>query len=50
MVLLGANIDTTRFRPTANGYEIVDVATDPNRVEIEVQEAIGSLRLASVAG
>jgi hypothetical protein len=44
--LVGRSVDTTRFRPTANGYETVDVATNPNRVEIDLQGAISSLRVA----
>jgi hypothetical protein len=39
------NVDVARFRQIADGYEKVDVATNPNRAEIDVQGAIAAIRV-----
>src|SRR4051812_23504577 len=41
-----ADIDATRLRSTVEGYETVAVATNPNRVEIDMEGAISSLRVS----
>ncbi len=46
VALVAVSVDATRFRPTVNGYETVDVTTNPNRVEIDLQGAISSLRVS----
>jgi len=47
MVLGSTQIDQGRFPPTAQGYESVDYATAQNRVDIDVQGGVGSLRVVS---
>jgi hypothetical protein len=47
MVLGSTQIDQGRFPPTAGGYESIDYATAPNRVDIDVQGGVGSLRVIS---
>jgi hypothetical protein len=47
MVLGSTQIDQDRFPPTAGGYESVDYASAPNRVDIDVQGGVGSLRVIS---
>jgi hypothetical protein len=45
MALGSAQIDQTRFPPSSGGYESPDYATAANRVEIEVEGGLGSLRV-----
>ena len=47
MVLGTTQIDQGRFPPTAVGHESIDYATAPNRVDIDVQGGVGSLRVVS---
>jgi len=47
MVLGSTQIDQGRFPPTALGYESVDYASAQNRVDIDVQGGVGSLRVIS---
>lgn len=47
MVLGSTQIDQGRFPPSAIGYESLDYATAQNRVEIDVQGGIGSLKVIS---
>lgn len=42
-------IDQSRFPRTATGYESADYATSPNRVDIDVQAGVGSVRILSRA-
>ncbi len=45
MVLGSTQIDQGRFPPTALGYESIDYASAQNRVDIDVQGGVGSLRV-----
>jgi hypothetical protein len=45
MVLGSTQIDQGRFPPTALGYESLDYASAQNRVDIDVQGGVGSLRI-----
>jgi hypothetical protein len=45
MVLGSTQIDQGRFPPTALGYESIDYASAQNRVDIDVQGGVGSLRI-----
>lgn len=47
MVLGSTQIDQGRFPPTAGGYESLDYATAQNRIDIDVQGGVGSLRVVS---
>jgi hypothetical protein len=47
MVLGSTQIDEGRFPPTGLGYESPDYATSPNRVDIDVQGGVGSLKVVS---
>lgn len=47
MVLGSTQIDQGRFPPTAGGYESIDYATAANRIDIDVQGGVGSLRVVS---
>lgn len=47
MVLGSTQIDEGRFPPTGLGYESSDYATSQNRVEIDVQGGVGSVRVIS---
>ncbi len=49
MALGSTQVDQTRFPPSAGGYESPDYATAPNRVEIDVQGGVGSLRIVGGA-
>jgi hypothetical protein len=49
MALGSAQIDQTRFPPTAAGYESPDYATSSNHVDIDVGGGVGSLRIVGVA-
>ncbi|HEX5451773.1 MAG TPA: hypothetical protein VFW86_05225 [Candidatus Limnocylindrales bacterium] len=49
MALGSAQIDQTRFPPTAGGYESPDYATSSNRVDIDVGGGVGSVRIVGVA-
>lgn len=49
MALGSAQIDETRFAPTVGGYESPDLATATNRVEIDVQGGVGSVRIVGAA-
>lgn len=49
MVLGSTQIDQGRFPPTALGYESIDYASAENRVDIDVQGGVGSLRITSGA-
>ena len=46
VALAGVHVDATRFRPTADGYATADVASNPNRVDIDLQGAISTLRVS----
>ena len=45
MALGSTQIDQARFPASGNGYESTDYATAENRVEIDVQGGVGSLRV-----
>jgi hypothetical protein len=47
VVLGSVQIDEIRFPPVAGGYESRDYATASNRVDIDVQGGVGSLRVRS---
>lgn len=47
VVLGSVQIDEYRFPPVAGGYESPDYATATNRVDIDVQGGVGSLRVRS---
>jgi hypothetical protein len=47
MVLGSTQIDQGRFPPTAVGFESLDYASAPNRIDIDVQGGVGSLRIVS---
>lgn len=47
MVIGSTQIDQGRFPPTAVGYESVDYSTAQNRVDIDVQGGVGTLRVIS---
>ena len=47
VVLGSVQIDEYRFPPVAGGYESRDYATATNRVDIDVQGGVGSLRVRS---
>jgi len=49
MALGSAQIDLTRFPATSNGYESPDYTTAANRVEIDVNGGVGSLRVTGSA-
>ena len=49
MALGSAQIDQTRFPPTAAGYESPDYATSSNRVDIDIGGGVGSFRIVGVA-
>jgi hypothetical protein len=49
MVLGSTHIDEGRFPPAGGGHESPDYATSPNRVDIDVQGGVGSLRVVSAA-
>ena len=49
MALGSAQIDQTRFPPTVGGYESPDFASATDRVEIDVQGGVGSLRIVGGA-
>ena len=45
MALGSTQVDQSRFPPTTGGYESPDYATATNRVDIDVQGGVGSLRV-----
>lgn len=47
VVLGSVQVDESRFSRVAGGYESPDYATAPNRVDIDVQGGVGSLRVGS---
>ena len=47
VVLGSVQVDEFRFPPVAGGYESPDYATAANRVDIDVQSGVGSLRVRS---
>jgi hypothetical protein len=49
MVLGSTQVDEGRFPSTAGGHESPDYATSPNRVDIDVQGGVGSLRVVGGA-
>jgi hypothetical protein len=49
MALGSAQIDQARFPPTSAGYESPDFTTATNRVDIDVQGGVGSLRVVGSA-
>ena len=49
MALGSAQIDQARFLPSSGGYESPDFATAANRVEIEVEGGLGSVRVVGGA-
>jgi hypothetical protein len=49
VVLGNVQIDESRFPKSSGGYESADYATAENRVDIDVQGGVGSLRVVSTA-
>ena len=49
MALGSTQIDQARFPPSSGGYESPDYTTAANRVEIDVQGGVGSLRVIGAA-
>jgi hypothetical protein len=49
MALGSTQIDQVRFPASAGGYESPDYPTAANRVDIDVQGGVGSLRVAGGA-
>jgi hypothetical protein len=49
MALGSTQVDQSRFPAVAGGYESPDYATAPNRVDIDVQGGVGSLRVVGRA-
>jgi hypothetical protein len=49
MALGSGQVDESRFPRTATGYESADYATAPNRVDIDIQGGVGSVRVISAA-
>ena len=49
MAIGSTTIDQVRFPPTAGGYESPDFTTAANRVEIDAQGGVGSLRVVGGA-
>lgn len=49
VVLGSVQVDQSRFPPVAGGYESPDYATAANRVDVDVQGGVGSLRVVSAA-
>jgi hypothetical protein len=49
VVLGSVQVDETRFPPVAGGYESADYATAVNRVDIDVQGGVGSLRIRTAS-
>ena len=47
MALGSSDVDEARFPRTSNGYESPDFATATNRVDIDVQGGVGSVRILS---
>ena len=47
MAIGSTQIDQARFPSTAGGYESPDFATAANRVEIDLQGGVGSVRVVS---
>jgi hypothetical protein len=49
VVLGSVQVDESRFRPVAGGYESPDYATAANRVDIDAQGGVGSLKVVASA-
>jgi hypothetical protein len=49
MALGSGQVDESRFPRTATGYESPDYATAPNRIDIDIQGGVGSVRVISAA-
>jgi hypothetical protein len=49
VVLGSVQVDETRFPPVAGGFESADYATAANRVDIDVQGGVGSLRIRTTS-
>jgi hypothetical protein len=49
VVLGSVQVDQSRFPPVSGGYESPDYATAANRVDVDVQGGVGSLRVVSAA-
>jgi hypothetical protein len=49
VVLGSTQVDQSRFAPVSGGFESPDYATAANRVDIDVQGGVGSLRVVSAA-
>lgn len=49
MAIASTQVDQARFPPTAGGYESPDFATAANRVEIDTQGGVGSVRVVGAA-
>ncbi len=49
MALGSTEVDVARFPRTADGYESTDYGIAPNRVEIDVQGGVGSVRIGGGA-
>lgn len=45
MALGSSDVDEARFPRTSNGYESPDFGTATNRVDIDVQGGVGSVRI-----
>lgn len=46
MALGSVSVDEVRFPPTASGYASPDYDTAPNRVDIDIEGGVGSVRIA----
>lgn len=48
MALGSSQVDEGRFPRTADGFESVDYATSPNRVDLDLQGGVGSLKVVGL--
>lgn len=49
MAIGSSQVDESRFPRTGDGYESPDYATSPNRVDLDLQGGVGSVRVVGVA-
>jgi len=49
MAIGSTNVDETRFPRSAAGYESADFATAANRVDLDLQGGVGSIRVVGIA-
>jgi hypothetical protein len=47
MAIGSSQVDESRFPRTALGYESPDYATAPNRIDMDIQGGVGSVRVVS---